>query len=148
MQLTRVVIVIHLVRLVGERADRSVVLMVAVRVRGHRRIVHRRVVCGVLGLVVVVVVRGVRCRVGARRNTSAHGRSVVDVVVDGEVWKRRLRKGLRDELALLVLEVREVASSFFLGKSSGLCKTLLVPALDDLRDTLQSSEKVLTGFRA
>ena len=53
------------------------------------------------------------------------------------VGEGRLRKGLGNEFALLVLEVREVTGRFLLGKGSSLSKTLLVPPLDDLGDALK-----------
>ena len=62
--------------------------------------------------------------------------SVLVVVIHREVRKGGLGKGFGNKLALLVLEVRVVTGSLLLRKCSSLCQTLLVPALDELGDTL------------
>ena len=61
------------------------------------------------------------------------------VVVDRQVREGGLREGLCDQLALLVLEVRVVASRLLLREGSSLCQPLLIPTLDDLSNTLRNS---------
>lgn len=47
-----------------------------------------------------------------------------------------MREGFGDHFTLLVLQVRVIAGSFFLGESSCFSKTLFVTTLDDISDTL------------
>lgn len=141
--LAGVIVVVWHLRGVGQRANRAVVLVVArlLRVRRHRRVVEWGVLHAIVdGCLVVCIVEVALSADRASRGTArADGGDVVSVVVDGDVRERRLGKRLGNELALLVLEMRVVASGFLLRKGSSLGKTLLVPALDNLRDTLEGS---------
>ena len=98
------------------------------------RIVGGRVVFAV---VVVVIVRADYVAQRARCVGFGSCRcSVWKIVIDRHIGQRRLAERLSNKFALLVLEMREVASRFFLGDGCSFSKTLLVTTLDDLRDTL------------
>lgn len=62
--------------------------------------------------------------------------SVVEIIVQRDIWQGRLWEGLVDELAFLVHKVREIASSFFPSEISSPGQTLLVASFDNLRNTL------------
>ena len=135
MCLTGVFIVVVHLWLVGQRANRIVVRVVpALSVARHRGVVEWRVVAVIVRLVVAVVL-GAREGTG-RWSAGTHRGSIVDVIVDREIGKGRLGKGLGDELSLLVLEMGKVASRLLLGQSGSLGQALLVPPFDDLGDAL------------
>lgn len=94
--------------------------------RHRRRIVY--VDSGVLVRVVVVVILGI----GAWwRGARIYGHIVVDVVIHRKIGKCGLRKRLCYHLASLVLQMRVVASGFFLCELCGIGQTLLLSAFDD-----------------
>lgn len=109
-------------------------LMLGVRlvVRRHGRVVRWWVVdtiVGALAIGVVVVALGGVC---ARSGSACPNRGGIVVVIKRDVGKRGLRQGLRNKFSLLVLEVGEIACSFFLGQRCSLSQTLLIPPFDDL----------------
>lgn len=109
--------------------------MIAVWLREcwHRGIIHGWIVqTVVLAIGVIITCSSVGTRCGS---TGADGGGLV--VVERDVWQRRLWQGLSNEFTLLVLQVREVTGGLLLRESLGLGKTLLVLTLDDLGNTLR-----------
>ena len=73
----------------------------------------------------------------AARGTAFRRGHIVEVVIHRQYRQCGLGLRLSNDLAPLIFEMREVPSSLLLSKLFGPLLPLLVPALDDLRNTLQ-----------
>jgi hypothetical protein len=95
---------------------------------------HWRIVGCVLVVGGVVVILGI---ITGWRFGCFCGRRIVEIIIDRKVGQRGLRKWLSDQFTLLVLQMGEVAHGLLLGQSRCFGKSLLIPAFDNLANSLQ-----------
>jgi hypothetical protein len=103
-----------------------------VRVVGRHRWGVVNVDGGLVGVIVVVIL-GISAR---WRGARIYGDIIINVVVHGKIGECGLWERLCYHLAPLVLQMRVVASGFFLCKLGGIGQALLLTASNDGSDTL------------